>query len=658
MSERNPQPAGADGAVPSASLKPDSLEGVLDLFEEHVYRLEIGPDGRARAVFSGPKLERLLGGAVPSGTDPGDLWRSRVHPADAEAYATFFAQLCRGEEAEGSYRLIGLDGVTRVLWDRARARSQPGGGVAVGGVVSDMTLREATAVRLDEASDRFTRLLDVVGAHVYLALALPDGTLEELFQGPGADRLLGGALPDPEMENWDAAVHPEDREVYDGFNAELGAGRDADVEYRLIGADGVTRWVHDRAATRLRQDGVVEVSGIVSDVTERRHLLDAMREAHAELERAHSEAELRARTDDLTGALNRRYFAERVADALARGDDSCGLLLLDVDHFKHVNDVYGHLAGDAVLVALARLVETSLDPGDCLARWGGEEFGVLLHEVGSEEVLAARAGALQRAVAETPISAGGVTLKLTISIGAVRASAQLATLDLLMEAVDRCLYAAKRSGRNRVRLLSDIELDQAPASEPEALSIARALVFAASAREGTLEAHAECVASLAGLTASQLALSASVVFRCTLAGWLHDVGKIAIPYDVLTLPGPLDDAQWAIMRTHPVVGEEIVRRIPMLSEAATAVRHHHELFGGGGYPDGLVGSAIPLDARIVAVADAFATMTVDRVYAAARSHEAAAVELRRSAGSHFDPIVVEALLSALGYAGRQAREAA
>ena len=166
------------------------------------------------------------------------------------------------------------------------------------------------------------------------------------------------------------------------------------------------------------------------------------------------------------------------------------------------------------------------------------------------------------------------------------------------------------------------------------------------------------MASLAGLTASQLALSASVVFRCTLAGWLHDVGKIAIPDDVLTLPGPLDDAQWGIMRTHPVVGEEIVRRIPMLSEAATAVRHHHELFGGGGYPDGLVGSAIPLDARIVAVADAFATMTVDRVYAAARSHEAAAVELRRSAGSHFDPIVVEALLSALGYAGRQAREAA
>ena len=658
MFERNPQPAVGDGATPSALPDLDSFEGVLDLFEEHAYRLEVGSDGRARGVFSGPKLARLLGGAVPAGVDPVDLWRARVHPADAEAYDTFFAQACRGEAAEGSYRLIGLDGVTRVLWDRARATGELEGRMTVSGVVSDMTLREATAVRLDEASDRFTRLLDVVGAHVYLALGLPDGTLEEHFQGPGADRLLGGALPDHEMENWDAAVHRDDRLSYDAFNAKLSAGEDADVEYRLIGADGITRWVHDRAATRLRQDGVVEVSGIVSEVTERRRLLDAMRDAHAELELAHSEAELRARTDDLTGALNRRYFAERVAAELARADDRCGLLLLDVDHFKHVNDVYGHVAGDAVLVALARLVESSLEPGDCLARWGGEEFGVLLREIGSEEQLAQRAGTLQRAVAEAPISAGDVTLKLTISIGAVRASSEIATLDALMEAVDRCLYAAKRSGRNRVRLLSDIELDPAPASEPEALSIARALIFAASSRESTLEAHAERVASLAGLTAVELALSAAGVFRCQLAGWLHDVGKIAIPDSVLSYPGPLDDEQWGVMRTHPVVGEEIVRRIPVLSEVATAVRHHHELYGGGGYPDGLMGAEIPIEARIVAVADAFATMTVDRVYASARSPEAGAAELRRSAGTHFDPVIVEALLSSLGYADRQAREAA
>ena len=153
------------------------------------------------------------------------------------------------------------------------------------GIISDVTRREEADARLAEASDRFTRLLDVVGEHVYLAQALPDGSVRELFQGPGADRLLGGAEPDPEMENWDAALHPADRAAYDAFNRALADGQDADVEYRLIGADGITRWVHDRAATRRLPDGAVEISGIVSDVSERRSMRAELDEAHAALSR-------------------------------------------------------------------------------------------------------------------------------------------------------------------------------------------------------------------------------------------------------------------------------------------------------------------------------------------------------------------------------------
>ena len=154
------------------------------------------------------------------------------------------------------------------------------------GIISDVTEREQAAARLDEASDRFTSLLDVVGAHVYLALALPDGQIEELFQGPGGDRLLGGAEPDPEMVNWDAAVHLDDRPAYDAFNRALGQGQDSEVTYRLIGADGITRWVYDRAACRPRPDGTFEVSGIVSDVTERRRLEDELTRSMRELERS------------------------------------------------------------------------------------------------------------------------------------------------------------------------------------------------------------------------------------------------------------------------------------------------------------------------------------------------------------------------------------
>ena len=141
---------------------------------------------------------------------------------------------------------------------------------------------------------------------------------------------------------------------------------------------------------------------------------------------------------------------------------------------------------------------------------------------------------------------------------------------------------------------------------------------------------------------------ADVVLRCRLGGWLHDVGKVAIPQRILEKPGALDASEWEVMRTHPSIGEEIVRGVAALREAAAAVRHHHERYGGDGYPDGLAGTAIPIEARIVAAADAFSAMTVDRVYSKARTPAGAAIELRRSAGAHLDPAVVEALLAVLG----------
>jgi putative nucleotidyltransferase with HDIG domain len=251
-------------------------------------------------------------------------------------------------------------------------------------------------------------------------------------------------------------------------------------------------------------------------------------------------------------------------------------------------------------------------------------------------------------VTTTPITHGAVRIQLTISIGGALALHDATTLDDLVDKADGCLYAAKHQGRNRVSLLPGGNRTGSSTREPEVVGMARALAFASGLREGIAEEHAEQVARLATLTAEHLGLPVGVVLRCRLAGWLHDIGKLAIPQQNLTKPGPLDDAEWEIMRTHPVVGATIVRRVAALQEAATAVRHHHERYSGGGYPDGLAGSAIPMEARIVAAADAYAAMTTSRPYSAARTPHQAAVELRRSAGSHFDPAVVEALLAVLG----------
>ena len=288
------------------------------------------------------------------------------------------------------------------------------------------------------------------------------------------------------------------------------------LEYRVVGLDGRERIVLDHLRPRRELDGTLFYDGVTRDITERRRLEDDLRRSMAELESARGAAELRARTDELTGVFNRRHFAEIVGQALAGDPTGWGLLILDADHFKQVNDAHGHVVGDAVLVELARRLTACLGPGDCLARWGGEEFAVLLGGVASEAELDRRAQRLRTAVAYSPVAAAGVAVRLTISVGATRAGGELDNLDALVETADRCLYVAKRHGRNRVSLVPHLAVTATPASEPEAVCMARALAVAAGVREGMPEAHAEQVALLATLTAERMALPVGVVLRCRL----------------------------------------------------------------------------------------------------------------------------------------------
>ncbi len=338
----------------------------------------------------------------------------------------------------------------------------------------------------DERADAFRRIVQSIDHHLYINEVLPDGGRRAIFVGPGRDRLLGGVPEDGDWGRaWIAAVHPDDRALYAEHTARYLRGEMSEVLCRLIGLDGVTRWIRGGGSPRRDGDRLI-VEGIVRDAT-----------AEVRAEQLLQEA---SRTDSLTRIFNRRHFAEMLDAELARSRSerlTPGLLLVDVDRFKLVNDTFGHLTGDAVLVEVATRLRRALRTFDTVARWGGEEFVVLAPALDGNAQLHEIADALRQSVARAPVRHGDRLLEVTVSIGCVLVDPR-SSADQLVDRADRSLYSAKRLGRNRVRLFAELTPDDLTTEEPEPIRLAQALSLAASVREGMPELHSEQVAELAG----------------------------------------------------------------------------------------------------------------------------------------------------------------
>jgi len=363
-----------------------------------------------------------------------------------------------------------------------------------------------------------------------------------------------------------------------------------------------------------------------------------------------------ATTDLLTGLPNHRGMVEamdREIERSRRYNRPFALLFLALDHFKALNDAYGHAAGDACLREWARVVGEDLRATDTLGRWGGEEFVVVMPELGCDDATAA-AERVRAAVARHAFASGG-GLHLTCSIGLACYPADATDRDRLVALADRALYTAKRLGRNQVRAVNDPavlaaggEAGAGGTREDTALTgTIEALVSLVEARDQYTGQHTCDVGRLARRVAVALGLSAPDARMIGLAGRLHDIGKVAVPDAVLHKAGPLTPAEWVLVRTHAAVGADIVGGVPALRPLAPLVRGHHERWDGGGYPDRLVGAEIPLGARVLAVVDAFEAITTERPYRPARSPAWALAELRRAGGAQFDPAVVGALAEVL-----------
>jgi diguanylate cyclase (GGDEF)-like protein/putative nucleotidyltransferase with HDIG domain len=356
-----------------------------------------------------------------------------------------------------------------------------------------------------------------------------------------------------------------------------------------------------------------------------------------------------ALTDPLTGLGNHRHFHERLERELRHTHEQrlpLTLCLVDVDDFKRINDRFGHPAGDRVLSQLAaRLRQT----GEAF-RLGGDEFALLLPGYDETDALTAATSVVDRISAIQLDQLGSVT----VSVGVATSPAHAADRDELIRLADSALYWAKEYGKNRVRAYRPdvIELAELKrlASGPDRAARFRAaasLARAVDARDVYTGSHSQRVADLAARTALRLGLPEEEVELTRLAASLHDLGKLAIPEEILRKPGPLTDPERMVLERHPQIGFRMLESLGV-DPVADWVLHHHERWDGSGYPDGLPGDEIPLGARIIFVADAYDAMTSERVYRRRVDPDQAIAELRRCAGSQFDPGIVNALADELG----------
>jgi len=364
----------------------------------------------------------------------------------------------------------------------------------------------------------------------------------------------------------------------------------------------------------------------------------------------YARVEQKSRIDELTGLFNRRHFEERLKEEVSRHSrygDVFSIFMLDLDNFKAYNDANGHPAGDILLSQVGKIIKSSVRSVDQAFRYGGDEFVVILPETTRDDAYVVAERVREQIDGKMEKEA----IDVTCSIGLASYPADGVVADELVDMADNALYYAKRTGGNRIFLSSKIvsePLDDGGIhgiyAKRNGLSSVYALASAVEARDPYIYGHSRKVNTYAVALAEVIGLSPDEVSKVSTAALLHDIGKIGIPDKVLNKKGKLNREDWEAIKAHPRLGANIVGNIPHLVPCVSSILHHHERWDGRGYPEGLKGEEIPLEARILAIADSFEAMTSARPYRPALSHEEVLKELRQGAGTQFDPKLVEVFI--------------
>jgi diguanylate cyclase (GGDEF)-like protein/PAS domain S-box-containing protein len=403
-----------------------------------------------------------------------------------------------------------------------------------------------------------------------------------------------------------------------------------------------------------------DITALENKKRELMHMLAVLQESRERISRQNEELKYLATRDPMTGCLNRRSFFEQfeaIWEMAQTRQSDLACIMVDVDHFKSVNDNHGHSTGDEVLKKVASALLSSVNTTGLVCRFGGEEFCVLLPNC-SIEVATEAAERFRMAVAALEFPQLSCTASFGVSANKLGAASPQAMLD----EADKCLYFSKRNGRNRVsswdKVPHDITVEEskvrrtreetpAPAESQVPFQAVTSLMAALSYRDPDTAAHCQRVADLAVATSRGL-ISAREAYLLEIAALLHDIGKIGVPDSILLKAGALTRDEWEIMHLNTRMGVEIVNASFQSPALVEMVRYHHCRYGGDpAAPQLPVGEQIPLGGRLICICDAFDSMITDRVYRKGRTRDEAFAELRRMAGVQFDPDLVERFIETI-----------